>query len=96
MRVSRTPPGGADAVLVCRIVPFRPLMVSLRKNVEMRVSVYELAYSTTSLLKAVAKLARAASEASAAARDTASSLQTATRYQRCDAVSPDALPRRTC
>ena len=35
-------------------------MVSLRKNVEMRVSVYELAYSTTSLLKAVAKLARAA------------------------------------
>ena len=71
-------------------------MVSLRKNVEMRVSVYELAYSTTSLLKAVAKLARAASEASAAARDTASSLQTATRYQRCDAVSPDALPRRTC
>ena len=70
-------------------------MVSLRKNVEMRVSVYELAYSTTSLLKAVAKLARAASEASAAARDTASSLQTATRYQRCDAVSPDALPRRT-
>ena len=60
MRVSRTPPGGADAVLVCRIVPFRPLMVSLRKNVEMRVSVYELAYSTTSLLKAVAKLARAA------------------------------------